>query len=46
VRAGAATELAAERRESFDPQVEVDGVGLQVDAFDQEFDNAGLLCRE
>jgi hypothetical protein len=46
VRAGAATELAAERGEPFDPQAEVDAVGLQVDAFDQQFDDAGLLCWE
>jgi hypothetical protein len=45
VRAGAA-QLAAERGEPFDPQAEVDAVGLQIDAFDQQLDDAGLLCRE
>jgi hypothetical protein len=32
--------------EPFHPQPEIDAVGLQVDTFDQEFDDAGLLCRE
>jgi hypothetical protein len=34
VRAGAATELAAERGEPFDPQAEIDAVGLQINAFE------------
>src|SRR5258705_8487001 len=45
VRAGPA-QLGAERGEPFDPQAEVDAVGLQVNAFDQQLDDAGLLCRE
>jgi hypothetical protein len=44
VLVGAATELAAQRGEPLDPQTEVDGVALQVNTFDQKFDDA--VCRK
>ena len=36
-------QFAAERCQPLDPQMQVDPIGLQVDAFDQQFNDAGLL---
>jgi hypothetical protein len=44
VACAGAAQFAAERGEPFDAQTQIDPVGLQVNAFDQKFDDAGLLC--
>jgi hypothetical protein len=43
VRAAAGAQFAAERSQPINPQTEVDAVGLQIDAFDQQLNDAGLL---